>query len=115
MGVLTPLTITDLWIGRPPGRVPIPRGWASGERPETSPYDSGGVSSVPALAMFAGMLACATLNRLASVTSLAVLLGRPLATGWRMLSRLLASIFERSTGGVNGIPGGKCPLIPTGA
>ena len=32
-----------------------------------------------------------------------------------MLSRLVLSIPYRSTCGVNMIPGGKCPLIPTGA
>ena len=32
-----------------------------------------------------------------------------------MLSRLVLSMSYRSTCGVNMMPGGKCPLIPTGA
>jgi hypothetical protein len=73
------------------------------------------VSSVPESTMLDGMSATGTLYRLGKVTSLAALLTSPFWAGWRMLSRLLASMFERSTGGVNGIPGGKWPLIPTGA
>ena len=55
-----------------------------------------------------------TLNRLGRVTSVAVVRMTPLAMLWRMLSRLVSSIWKRSTWGVNGTPGGKCPLIPIG-
>ena len=35
--------------------------------------------------------------------------------GWIRLSRLVCSIWNRSTCGVNGTRGGKCPFVPIGA
>ena len=54
------------------------------------------------------------LKRAGSRTSSAVPLIRS-GPGWTMLSRLVCSIRNRSTCGVLGISGGKCPLSPSGA
>ena len=45
-------------IGKPPGKVPIPRGCAVGRMPVTCPYDSGATRSPPG-----GMYCGGTLNR----------------------------------------------------
>jgi hypothetical protein len=93
----------------PPGSVAIPRDCALGARPEIEPYDSGAVNSWPA-----GTKLGSTLKRVVRWISSAVPL-MPSGPGRRRLSRLVCSMANRSTCGVNGTLGGKWPLMPMGA
>ncbi len=91
----------------------MPRDWASGNKPERKPYDSGAFRRW-STGMLEGMYWSGTLKRLGKMMSSAV----PLmwsGPGLMMLSRLVCSIWNRSTCGVKGMLGGKCPPMPTGA
>ena len=100
----------------PPGSVPIPRFWAPGMSPETNPKESGGGSVAPLSnpGDGPGTNAGSALNRSAVGVSSAVPLIRS-GPGRNVESRLVCSIWNRSTCGVNAIPGGKWALIPTAA
>ena len=106
---MPPTSVPCLNSGMPPGSVPIPRACAPGRIPETNPYDSGAASVWPF-----GRNAGSTLKRPGSRTSSAVPLIRS-GPGWTRLSRLVCSMENRSTAGVNGTRGGKCAFSPIGA
>src|SRR5262249_57556933 len=106
---IPPTSVDPLKTGMPPGSVAIPRDWADGNNPEIKPYDSGAAILLPG-----GMNAGSALNRLFRTMSSAVprMWSGP---GLMMLSRLVCSVGNRSTCGVNGTRGGKCPFVPIGA